>query len=520
MSRRAHVTILAAVCVLLSGTLAALQPNTITFALTPVTSTIVFHPPAPEPNPNRAPVNPIFTISNGRSIVAGDVNGDGLNDIVVGPAYGRFKPGLTMQFWINQGGGRFADDPDTVENGPVQIGTAWPLIADFNRDGQNDIFIVDYGLEDKLPTQGFDGGKNHILLSQPGGRLRDMTATNLPDEPFANNHPSNMADLNGDGAMDVLLQRLGGLVVPGQGTALKMNDGSGKFIETTKGLPRNVAYLPRSEANTVPDRQAAGTVGACDFDGNGRNDLVTASYTNQNFARNVRMFEQSADGTFTERFKTPLPPEIIAAAAERTNLGVGAAGIVCADLNNDRLGDVIVHWETDTNTTYVQFLKNVGGWRFEDVTLEWFGRWETHYAVRNTDRPASGVMAYDVNGDGTLDFVPKTWGSFEPTHLFNTPFAYLNDGTGKLTPLTYQGTNPSVTASMLGSALGCPGFCTLYPLLFDATGDGKTDLVLIDTWTYRSSDAPTREDRVLIHVLAGQHNVIEPAKAKSLFWKP
>jgi hypothetical protein len=520
MSRHPHLTAVAAVGLLVSGSAAALEPNTLTFALTPVTSTIVFHPPAPEPNPSRAAIDPNFSIGNGRKIAIGDFNGDGLKDMVIGPSYGRFKPKLTLQFWINQGAGRFADAADTVENGPVEIGATWPLIADFNRDGRDDIFVVDYGLEDKLPTQGFDGGKNHILLSQPSGRLRDLSSTNLPDEPSANNHPSNMADLNGDGAMDVLLQRLGGLVVPGQGTALKMNDGSGKFIETIKGLPRQIAYLPRTEANTVPDRQAAGTVGACDLDGNGRNDLVTASYTNQSFARNVRMFEQSADGTFTERFKTPLPQEIIDAAAQRTSLGVGAAGIVCADLNGDRLGDVIVHWETDTNTTYIQFLKNAGGWRFEDVTLDWFGRWETHYAVRNTERGLAGVSAYDVNGDGTLDFVPKTWGAFEPTLLFTTPFAYLNDGTGKLTPLTYRGTNPSVTAAMLGSAIGCPGFCSLYPLLFDATGDGKTDLVLLDVWTYRSSDAPVREDRVLVHVLAGEHNVSGAAKSRPLFWKP
>jgi hypothetical protein len=44
--------------------------------------------------------------------------------------------------------------------------------------------------------------------------------------------------------------------------------------------------------------------------------------------------------------------------------------------------------------------------------------------------------------------------------------------------------------------------------------------VLLDVWTYRSSDAPVREDRVLVHVLAGEHNVSGAAKSRPLFWKP
>lgn len=485
----------------------AIEPNALTFALSPITSTIVYHPPAPEPNPSRAPIDPIFATPNGRKIAVADVNGDGLVDIVLTPSYGRYKPKLTVQIWLNQGGGRFADGTaETIENGPVEVGTAWSYIADFNRDGRNDIFLADYGLEDKLPTQGFDGGHNHFLASQPNGKLRDVSATALPEDPAANNHPSNMADLNGDGAMDMLLQRLGGLAVPGTGTTLVYNDGTGRFSQTTRGLPREIAYLPTAEASMVPDRQAAGTVGACDFDGNGRTDLVTASYTNAFYPRNVRMFEHSADGRFTERFRMPLPTQIVDLAAQRTNLKVGAAGLWCQDLNGDGLGDVAIHWETDTSTTYIQFLRNAGGFRFEDVTLDWFGKWETHYSVRNTDRPTMGLTFRDINGDGTPDFVPLTQGSFEPAHLFTLPFAYLNDGTGHFSPLTYRPTNASVTAADLGRSIGCPSFCNLYPLLFDATGDGLTDLVLIDTWTLHSTDAPIREDRILVHTLTGQHN--------------
>jgi hypothetical protein len=342
------------------------------------------------------------------------------------------------------------------------------------------------------------------LLSQPNGRLRDVSSTMLVDNPVAYTHPSNMADLNGDGAMDMVLQRLGGPRLAALGTTLVFNDGSGKMTESIRGLPREIAYLPKAEAQAVTDRQAAGTAAACDFDNNGRVDLVSASYTNANYARNVRMFQQAADGQFTEKFRIAIPPEIVQLAASKNANAVGAAGIVCQDLNGDHLGDVVVQWETDNGPGFIQFLRNAGGFRFEDVTLDWFGSWDSNYQVRNQTRSLMGLAFYDINGDSTPDFVPKTQGSLEPTHLWDGGFAYLNDGTGHLTKFAYRGTNPSTTAADLGRAIGCPSFCTLRPLLFYATGDGPTVLVLIDTWTLKSTDAPTREDRVLVHVLEGR----------------
>lgn len=482
-------------------------PNTLTFGLSPVTSTIVAHPAAPLPNPDRAAIDPNFSMWSGRSFATADMNGDGLIDIVITPTYLRFQPRLPMVIWLNQGGGRFADGTsEVIENGPIETGGAAPYVADFNRDGRNDIYIGQSGLEDHLPAQGFDGAHNILLLSQPNGRLRDVSSTMLVDNPVAYTHPSNMADLNGDGAMDLVLQRLGSPTLAALGTTLVFNDGTGKMTESIRGLPREIAYLPRAEASAVPDRQAAGTAAACDFDNNGRVDLVSASYTNAFYPRNVRMFQQSADGQFTEKFRIPIPPEIVQIAAGRTSQNVGAAGIVCQDLDGDNLGDVVVHWETDNGAAYIQFLHNTGGFHFEDVTLDWFGSWESNYPVRNTTRSIMGLTFRDINGDGTPDFVPKTQGSLEPTHLWDGGFAYLNDGTGHLTKFAYRGTNPSVTAADLARSIGCPSFCSLRPLLFDATGDGLTDLVLIDTWTLRSADAPIREDRVLVHTLTGQHD--------------
>lgn len=477
---------------------------TLTFGLTPTTSTINYSAPLPYPNPYRAAPETAFSLWSGRMYTVADFNNDGLQDIAITPGYLSYQPMLTVQFWLNQGGGRFADGTADILDGPPVEFAGTSYAADFNRDGQTDLFLAGYGLEDKPSTVGFDGDHSRVLLSQPTGRLKEMSATHLPDDPVATNHPSNMADINGDGAMDMLLQRLGGIVTTGlQGTTLAINDGTGRFTQTTAGLPREIANMVRSEASRVPDRQFTGTVGACDMDGNGRVDLVTASYVNGTAARNVRVFEQSATAQFTERFRIPVPQAIVDLAAQRTTARVGAAGLTCTDMNGDGLGDVAVHWETFGAHTYIQFLKNVGGFRFEDVTLDWFGTWETFYPVRTGNAATAGLEFRDLNGDGTPDFYPKNQGQFEPQRLWDQPVAYLNDGTGHFRPLSYRPTNPSVTVNMLANAIGCQSFCGIRPMLFDATGDGVTDMVLIETWTLRNPGPPPQEGRVLIHVLDG-----------------
>jgi hypothetical protein len=122
--------LLAAATVSLSSQ--ARTPNTLTFALTPVTSTIVAHPAAPLPNPDRAAIDPNFSMWSGRSFATADMNGDGLIDIVITPTYLRFQPKLPMMIWLNQGSGRFADGTsELIENGPVETAGAAPYVADF-----------------------------------------------------------------------------------------------------------------------------------------------------------------------------------------------------------------------------------------------------------------------------------------------------------------------------------------------------------------------------------------------------
>lgn len=65
----------------------------------------------------------------------------------------------------------------------------------------------------------------------------------------------------------------------------------------------------------------------------------------------------------------------------------------------------------------------------------------------------------------------------------------------------------SATASVadLSRVLGCfVAQCPFFPVLFDGTGDGVVDLVLLDTESMKSRDLPYREDRVAFYLFEGR----------------
>ena len=73
-------------------------------------------------------------------------------------------------------------------------------------------------------------------------------------------------------------------------------------------------------------------------------------------------------------------------------LGQGA-GVALGDVDGDGLVDVFLARTEGCNALY----RNLGGWRFEDVT--------TAAGVGACDRYSSGVAFADVDGNGTLDLI-------------------------------------------------------------------------------------------------------------------
>ena len=118
------------------------------------------------------------------------------------------------------------------------------LIADFNGDRRNDIFVADHGY-DVAP---FSGHANALALSTAAGKLVDASANLPPESGFS--HSAAAADVNRDGALDLYI---GNMCCGDTPPEILLNDGSGRFSRAA-GFCR-----PSSRAHTA----ATSTPGRC-----------------------------------------------------------------------------------------------------------------------------------------------------------------------------------------------------------------------------------------------------------------
>ena len=406
-----------------------------------------------------------------RGYAVGDVDGDHLADIVMAPSFFHYHPNLPIAIWINKGNGAWEDGTAALIDGPVPLtGAANSVfIADFNGDGRNDIFIVDQGLEDReCDQEGCLGGRNTLLLSGPDGKLHDATST-LPDNGKHFNHVSSIADVNGDGHLDIILTRLGGPKVDPAGVLFLFGDGKGGFVAHTEMLPDEVAA--RGNGPTL----GIGTSSVCDLDGDERPDLIVGSYGSFNPPpKALYFYRQGADGRFSRIAKVDTP---LTFSTDPDWTGGGMTQILCGDLHSNGRLDLVVSWEV-AGGRYVQIFRNDGNFQFVDVTLDAVGRYVGNFLTNGADFGAGYVELVDFNGDGTLDLYLRPTGVNTGMLTSGAPsFIYLNDGKGKFTPWQVQQDGLAVSKDALDESVW--KFGAHLPLVLDVNGDGSKDVVLV-----------------------------------------
>ncbi|MCU0656347.1 MAG: CRTAC1 family protein [Polyangiaceae bacterium] len=170
------------------------------------------------------------------SCAMGDVNGDGLLDIVVANAFDLSRQDAIFtdlfafnqpnQLFLNQGNNSFTDVSDTsgiralfeVPQGNATITWAVSLV-DYDQDGDLDLIQADD--QAAMPPGAFAGvdrGRIHILRNDGTGQFLDITEAAFPSPPgvFPPLKPPTAAwmglsfgDLNDDGHMDMFSSSLG-----------------------------------------------------------------------------------------------------------------------------------------------------------------------------------------------------------------------------------------------------------------------------------------------------------------------
>src|SRR5437867_3416504 len=166
-------------------------------------------------------------------------------------------------------------------------------------------------------------------------------------------------------------------------------------------------------------------------------------------------------------------------ALQNRHLAQGG-GVAIGDVDGDGRPDVYLTSNEGSNALY----KNVGDWRFEDITAR--------AGVALTGRRSTGAVLADVDGDGDLDLLVSTLGG--GVALFT------NDGHGVFTEHTAE----AGLASRWGS---------MTMTLTDVDGDGHLDLYVANYKTRSAMDVYPPQERAFDQVvrdLGHQHFEVVP----------
>lgn len=304
---------------------------------------------------------------------SGDVNGDGLGDLVVTRlafplAHATFPIGV----FLSNGRGGFTDG-SSLFAGPIprtQHGRQI-VIADFNGDRRNDIFVADHGYD----AEPFPGHPNTLVLSTPDGRLADASGNLPPSSGFS--HSAAAADVDRDGDVDLYVGNLccGDRTPP----ELLLNDGSGRFSRSSNLLPAAVVH-------TTQGRYTRSLF--VDANGDGAPDLVLGA---ENNTRASIVLLNDGAGRFRE-VAGALPPKAFGPTAITISLAA-------LDANRDGKPDLIAGFQrADFTGRRLQVLIGNGDGTFRDET-------STRLPAQDEGPSwAYAIRVADLDADGDSDF--------------------------------------------------------------------------------------------------------------------
>lgn len=300
---------------------------------------------------------------------AGDVDGDGFADLLVGAPFSASSEGEAWVYFSDGGdafSGRSSGGLRDAHEG-VEFGSTLSAAGDVNGDGFDDVIIGEW-----------DGPYAYLYMGHSSGRLSPPTALSL------NMNVSSMAstvssagDVNGDGFSDVMVafQPVSSL---GRQVVGLYFGGTGPGFDA---VPDVELAAPIEDSNFGFVISSAG-----DVNGDGFGDVIVGSHG----LDRAYIYVGGPDGLDTS-------PILTLEGKERTNFGLAVAS--AGDMNGDGFGDVAVgtsDYAGDPGTVYV-YMGGAGTMlnRGADVALY---------------RPAQGGgfgpvlgSSGDVNGDGFSD---------------------------------------------------------------------------------------------------------------------
>jgi hypothetical protein len=403
-----------------------------------------------------------------KSMAVGDIDGDGDLDAVLGNA-GVFTNGVftprPSRVYLNDGTGAFSEaaSPPT----PLNSTTRGVALGDLDGDGDLDLVLGNSYYDSDTST--FVPLPSQVYLNDGLGNFAPTAASLNPAGSITRSVA--LADLNGDGQLDIVLGNV-------DESRAYFNAGGGNF--TPAAAPLN------------PGGAGTESVAVADLDRDNDQDIVLANGGMEEAPQALESSILLNDGTGA--FNAPISP------------GPGATGsrsVAIGDIDGDRFLDLVF-----TNTNGDTAFKGDGAGAFADIgelptvnsgaealalgdinndgaldavfgnsfaqSLVYFntaiGRFAAALPLPDSEQNRTTDVALgDLNGDGALDIVLNDF-SFDYGAVFTPQPSriYLNDGQGGFATSTLL--NPTGSASR-DIALG------------DLDGDGDLDALLGNSYT-------------------------------------
>ncbi len=386
---------------------------------------------------------------------AGDVNGDGYSDVIIGAFYydnGQTDEGRAYVYYgLSSGLSTTANWTAESDQDIAQFGWSVSTAGDVNGDGYSDVIVGANYYNNGQPSE----GRAFVYHGSSSGLSATANWTAESDQVSAlfGCSVSTAGDVNGDGYSDVIVGAhfySNGQTYEGRAYV---------YHGSASGLSATASWIAESNQADVHFGYSVSTVG--DVNGDGYSDVIVGApgYTNgQTDEGRAYVYYGSSGGLSTSANWT--------AESDQADAYYGTSVSTAGDVNGDGYSDVIVgapyfdNGETEEGRAYVYHGSASG----LSATANWTDESNQVGAIFGTSVSTAG----DVNGDGYSDVIVGAY--YYDNSETDEGRAYVYHGSSSGLSLTANGTAESGQVNALfGNSVSSAG---------DVNGDGYSDVIV------------------------------------------